>query len=185
MREHETTGKNTPEETIIDQYMTVAGALSNLFKEIAPRTVYHDWRHNGIGSCGIRTETSERGFDGSARKKILELRNQQKPNTDTRKCGFHIENKGCMFTNLRGPYCLEHIDAPWELKERFSIDGYQLSRDIRCILETILLTNKPEDNDNFTKDAVNAIEEMMRHVQKFPLAKEEEIQKWVNPSRFL
>lgn len=184
MHESEPRTTNTPEDEITNQYRKVAGTLSNLFKEIAPRTVYHIWRQDGVGSCKIRTADSEKGIDGSARKKILELRNQQEPKTTPEKCGFHVDGKGCKLTDLRGSYCLEHIDAPWELKKRFGIDGYQLTRDIRWILKTILLAGEPEENEEFTEDSVNAIQMMIHHVQKFPPAGEEEIQKWENPSRF-
>lgn len=179
---------NTPEEIITNQYKRVASSLSRLFEEIAPRTVYHVWRTDGVGSCRISIHTSEQGIEGLAQKKIIELRLQQNPSDDAEKCGFHIENRGCKLTDLRGPYCLEHIDAPWELKKRFGIDGYQLTQDIRWILQTILHAGidnpKPDENEEFTQGAIKAIEIMMSYVQKFSFADEEEIQKWKNPSAF-
>lgn len=176
------------ESVIVSQYTTIVGALDQMFTEIDLRSKGSLWRwedsaYAGSGSCKyISKEPSESGFVGPTRRLFINLREDKAKefpgSSSLSSCPYHRENHGCILGELKSPLCISHIDSPGELRPRFGIDGYKLTQDISWILRSVLESTDPHtkhvlesplQNNDFVAEACAAIEQMTRHVKRFPV----------------
>ncbi len=166
------------EVVIVGQYSRVVAALDSMFTVMRPRIAWEVWRVNGVGSCHIDRETSEYGLNGPARDLIIDLRDIRNEAVEGERldesvaCPYHRVWRGCVLGNLKSPICISHIDAPWELSDRFGINGYALRGDIDEILETVLNGKADEE---FVVLACDAVEQMTQYIKRFPVLPDEEI----------
>lgn len=193
MRNSEELTPISPTERIVYQYRTLVGGYNRLFRELSLRTNGELWRKDdkfkGVGSCIYADRSySETYIEGQARARIIELRgerNKDKGGKSKIDCPYHRPGRGCILDDLKSPLCIEHVDNPGELRERFGIDGYSLKRRIHDSLERVLwgaaATEErgehvnPESNDGFVVKESEEIERIISHVKTFPVLHQDEI----------
>lgn len=154
---------------IVSRYRSVVGALDNMFKVIGLRSEVELWRVDGVGSCrNMDRESSEYHLGGPAKNELIRLREERNRNVPGKPspltdCPYHREGFGCVLGDLKGPYCISHIDRPSTLKRQLRINGYELMQDIDQVLQSILLMG------GTSPDIVEAISEMTKYIETYPI----------------
>lgn len=168
-------------DMIVGQYARLAGSIDQMFQVISPRVNYTTglWRQEGpyknSGSCrDIDKCTSEIGLVGIAKNRLIALReerNRQVPGSSTvSDCPYHRCESGCVLRELKSPYCLAHMEAPWELR-KFGIAGFQLSTFIDRWLDRVLTSESLAEayaNETFVEEEIFYVQGLTEGIKKFP-----------------
>jgi hypothetical protein len=179
--------ERAPQESvdgIISQYREITGALQHMFQVMSPRVKYELWKYvrptdeyHMVGSCGNQDrESSEEELVGIARNTLIELRETRNAEasgeSELTDCPYHRTEGGCVLGDLKGPYCIGHIDSPSELNERFGLSGYGMMRVIKENLAKILSAQTPEEIGNnraLVESFREQIEATTEHIETFPM----------------
>lgn len=166
---------------VVGQYSRLAGSFDQMFQVISPLVTYTAalWKqegpYKGSGSCrDMDKHTSEVGLKGIAKDILVLLREeraQQIPGVSlVSDCPYHREEGGCVLKELKGPYCLAHMEAPWELR-KFGIDGYRLSEHIDLWLGQVLTSESLAEaytNEIFVEERIIYVQGLTEVIKKFP-----------------